>query len=212
MAYVAISNSLENDVANRIRAMYQKELSTLGAEPDITLRGDEDWLLEQVWGNYLHLKDVLPAEWKLAHSTMVLNVQHVPDPLAPSKKLYFSAVVGVHNPLACPPRGPQRYSIKAEANASPEIAAFYEYCLKRQDINNRWDTVRTQVMTFLRNCKSLNEGLKLWPDLRHYIPQPYLERIEEKRGKAEKNTAAIDALKQIDTDALQAAVVISRMS
>jgi hypothetical protein len=68
------------------------------------------------------------------------------------------------------------------------------------------------VLSFLQHCKSLNEALKLWPDIRIYIPQRYLDKAETvtKKAKAAESTA-LEHLKSIDTDNAVASAVMLRM-
>jgi hypothetical protein len=81
------------------------------------------------------------------------------------------------------------------------------------DIAQRWDKVDKQIMDFLGKCKSVNEALKLWPQIEMYIPPEFITKVNEKK---ERNAAgpsqAAEALKALDTDHLTTAAVISRMS
>ena len=67
-------------------------------------------------------------------------------------------------------------------------------------------------MKFLEACKSLNEGLKLWPDLKYYIPEQYLKKVAEKVEKKKRPSEALDALKEIDVDQIVANAVMARMA
>jgi hypothetical protein len=59
-------------------------------------------------------------------------------------------------------------------------------------------------------CKSLNEALKLWPDVRIYIPKEFLERVERKVERT-TNSGGAEAIKKVDTDAAVSAAAIARM-
>jgi len=55
--------------------------------------------------------------------------------------------------------------------------------------------------------------LKLWPDLKLYIPNEFIARVERKAAKAEKSeSSAASILAGINTEEIHAAAVIARMS
>jgi len=62
-------------------------------------------------------------------------------------------------------------------------------------------------------CKSLNEAIKLWPDVQRYVPKQFLDRVAK---KAEKSAGAAsqgaEALKGIDVDMVNTSVVLARMA
>lgn len=81
-----------------------------------------------------------------------------------------------------------------------------------EEITERWSKVQSQVLSFLDNCKSLNEAVKLWPDVLRYVPDEYKERLERKAVKVVKESAALAALKEIDLDAVTTSTVLARMA
>jgi hypothetical protein len=75
----------------------------------------------------------------------------------------------------------------------------------------RWDNTENKIVEFLQSCKSLNEAVKLWPDVTLYVEKCDIDRMGVKREKV-KESKALEALKELDTDALVSNAVISRMS
>jgi hypothetical protein len=106
------------------------------------------------------------------------------------------------------------FGFKEDEPIPAEIADAVNYMRKCHEIEARWDKVEVQVRDFLDNCKSLNEALKLWPDLSVYIPKHYIERVEKKanRSTTETKSSAEEVLAKINTQEIQAAAVIARLS
>lgn len=203
MAYVAISTELQHAVRDGIKAMARKELETIGEVPK--LKGTEPFIEEAHWGSYAHLRGQIPKEWKREASTIFLRVEF-PDGT-------WQEPIGFVAAQDTPPTySPYSYA-KATVHADhPDIAHIAAVISNRRDAQKRWKEVEEQVMAFLLKCKSLNEGLKLWPDLRMYIPKHYLDRVERKVDRPKEASGAADVLKSIDTNQIVAAAVIARMS
>lgn len=204
MAYVAISNELQSAVRDGIRAMHRKELAAVGEVP--CLEGTEPFVEKALWGKYAHLKPMMPAEWKKKANSITMRITFPEG----AWQEYVS--------LKAPQEAPPTYNTYDQpkvifSHDDPTLTSFVSVITNRQDAHKRWKGVEEQVMQFLTNCRSLNEGLKLWPDLRMYVPKQYLDRVERKveRSKDESN-AAREALKNIDTNQVVAAAVIARIS
>jgi hypothetical protein len=114
--------------------------------------------------------------------------------------------------LRCPPNTrPYSFAIEVDEH-HPLIAEHVVYRKKVAEVDARWDKVRTDVLKFLENCKSLNEAIKLWPDIRIYIPKQYIERVEKKAERSVSTNSALDILKGIDTDGAVAAAIGARLA
>ena len=210
MAYVAISQSLRQDVRSRINSLKSVELSTVPSNEDKQhVNHITDAHLKQVWGPYHHLIDVTPSEWKKSirnvelKSVKVFPVDGGTVEIKATRNLEF-------NPEISAPPIADRYGFSVlVSNEDPDMAALLEAGMQRHAVKCKWDKIEKQVSQFLLSCKSLNEGLKLWPDLRVYIPQSYLDRVEIKVAR-EKSSAAADALKNVDTDLAVSSAVTAR--
>ncbi len=93
----------------------------------------------------------------------------------------------------------------------PELSVLKDHLTKLIDIKLRWKETDVKIVNFLQACKSLNEAVKLWPDVKMYLSKQDIDRMEVKREKV-KESKALEALKQLDTDTLVSNVVIARMS
>lgn len=214
MAFVGISGSLCTEVRSKIRTMRDKEIVyTVGefqTRAPISVTGNESWFVKKVWQNKMHLISEMPSEW-LANKFEAIDF-HFSGP-------GFTLTCRSTDPLKLPPmyrnNYPDVYVTFQEGEEMP-LSVINEHIQKakqRTEITDRWKKIENQVNQFLENCKSLNEAIKLWPDLKLYIPAEYIERLERKAAKAEKvqsNAAAV--LAGINTEEIQAAAVIARIS
>lgn len=219
MAYVAISNQLLHDVASQIDKLKDLERQTLKPPVnEMRVAPDDPQAMALIWGDYMHLKDQMPDTWKTqtAKVTMQYRVQMEHD----YNTAYFQLICNSDSGFITPRvQGYTSYGLdvtyKEESDCPPIMAEILEYTKQVTEVDSRWKGIRGQVKDFLNNCKSLNEALKLWPDLRIYIPPRYIERMEANSPSAKKNaqeSAALKALQSIDTDFVVAAAVGARMA
>jgi hypothetical protein len=206
--------------------MERAEQSTLGTNPKeaVTITGTEDWFVNIVWGKHINFLNTLPEEWYAYPEQIDLNVKFDWDgqiDSLPKDSIYIRRIkVASKKAIKLPPHMQAYYGSSTlclgfkPGDEVPEVLqAVKEYALKEKEISDRWDKIMSQVREFLENCKSLNEALKLWPDLRVYIPNDYLERVEKKAQRSGSSTSsAAEVLAKIDTQEVQAAAVIARLS
>lgn len=223
--FVGISRLLISEVNWRINHMRDAELSTLGDNPieKTKLNGSETWLHDKLWDGRAHLIPTLPEYWFTKPDNMTVYVKlnwdsaRRPDGRISDYDMRLDIRPDRSGATKFPPhlRGgyPDVYiGFTPDEQLPAELQTYLEFSNRKKEIYERWLKVTHQVETFLNSCKSLNEALKLWPDVRMYIPTSYLERVERKVEKAKSASQAADALAQIDVDELQAAAVIARMS
>ena len=211
MAYVAISGELKTSVKEQIRNLERKDV---GAIPDVpssvSLDTIPEDLKDKVWGEHRHLEAMMPKDWKVYRDDLTLKVKFVSDDSIVHNMTFEVMFKG--DTLPCPPNT-RPYSFAVEVDEYyPMVAEYLVYRKKVAEVETRWNKVKVDVMKFLENCKSLNEAIKLWPDIRIYIPKQYIERIEKKAERAVSNTSALDILKGIDTDGAVAAAIGARLA
>ena len=211
MAYVAISGELKTSVKEQIRNLERKDV---GAIPDVpssvSLDTIPEDLKDKVWGKHRHLEAMMPKDWKVYRDDLTLKVKFVSDDSIVHNTTFEVMFKG--DTLPCPPNT-RPYSFAVEVDEYyPMVAEYLVYRKKVAEVETRWNKVKVDVMKFLENCKSLNEAIKLWPDIRIYIPKQYIERIEKKAERAVSNTSALDILKGIDTDGAVAAAIGARLA
>lgn len=78
-----------------------------------------------------------------------------------------------------------------------------------QTLRQKWHKIGTDVEDFLSKCSTLNEAIKLFPNIRMYASDSDLERHDR---KAEKSAKRKEIVENLDMDSLTAAAVASRLS
>jgi hypothetical protein len=217
MAYVAISQILLSDVRQTIINKRHTEINLLTKpSQDITIPQDE-WLTRKLWGEHIGLINLTPHSWKRHADTLRIHYKYIN-----SASLGASLMLDLHSAQGnyeLPPRSDSSWIevtdaelVGADPLLTERIVQLKAYKEEHDEIEARWTKVRNDVASFLEHCKSLNEALKLWPDIRIYIPQRYLDKAETvtKKAKAAESTA-LEHLKSIDTDNAVASAVMLRM-
>jgi uncharacterized protein YqgV (UPF0045/DUF77 family) len=218
MATVYITQQLSSEVASVIKRMREAEITTNNAEVGKPIELDtSEFLTKAMWGNYLHLKDQLPAEWMSVSNSPTLHV-HVPIDDAGNKVVHSISFRNQNVPNR--PNNdrwnePKISCKKAYLEANVDMAGVQNVLnyLDRVELNAeikaRWAKVEGDIMAFLGKCKSLNEALKLWPGVKMYIPREYIERVER---KVERKVREKEILDDTPVDTLTAAAIAARLS
>lgn len=211
MAFVAISGVLLERVVVKIRAMQEAELKTLGEVPPTSISPASALAKKTCWKDYAHLYDVIPKEWTNTHSSIDMKFK-VPGYEETTKPWFVTKIKATHDEFRFPPKASwyDNYEVSAD---EPELALVVEYAKRVKEIDARWHEVQEKVIGFLQACKSANEAVKLWPQVKIYLYQEDIDRIEKKvvrSGGADSNAA--QALAGIDTASVESAAVIARLS
>lgn len=208
MAFVGISQKLLGDVRDACRRMCSAELNSVGDVSRIGITENDHWFKELAYGEHVHLMGVIPDKWTRmfnGHGTFVV---------VEGEERYEISMYGEH--ITGMPPGMSDYRMFTVAIDNPRlpsgISQMIHVMRERREVEMRWGNVRSKVCSFLESCKSLNEAIKLWPEIEHYIPKEYIERVLQKREKSTSVSNAAEVLGQIDTQELTAAVVIARMA
>lgn len=207
MAYVAINSAFLGRVEERVAGMCTAELNTLGNPPIPAVTQYSDFFLDNVWGEHRALINVLPDEYKQDTSEWRISIN-----------------IGEHNyKIAIPSKAfgaafPPNFSWYSHATVNydlgkyPELKDIIDYFTSYAEIQDRWDDAGNKVVAFLRECKSLNEAIKLWPDLKIYIDPIDINRMEVKHEKSTRVSKAAETLAGLDTEQLLGTAVIARLS
>lgn len=218
MAYVPISDRLTYAVNNYINQMRNTEVAnTLPAAitwPDLKITED-DQLFNAVWAPAPELRGKLPDKWLADYGALWVIVRLVSEKgetLAEEENEYKP-----YGPLRLPVAvGSAAYRSYAKIVAPKDDTRFdtVRAQLKaRHEIFSRWEGVNKQVIEYLRSAKSLNEAVKLFPDITNFIPKEFLSKLNEKKVAAAKEVSgAMKKLGELDLSALQAAPVIARIA
>lgn len=203
--YVGISETLLNAVRDKISTMRKKEISTTGTRPEVHV--DKEVVERMLWGDYLDLKDKMPKQWKYVVQSVTAKMGEYG-----SLELNYPKSGIVAPPVTRSSGwGTPDFSIEMDIN-DPGLVEYKKYVETLKEINDRWDKVNEQILTFLKKCKSLNQAMKLWPQVELYIPKDYIDRINAKVDRKEQQSEAKDAVKGLDVEHLTTAAVIARMS
>lgn len=217
MAYVGISGALLNEVAGNINRLREVELAQLGEthpfhEKIVQDQGVRIKIDEHLWHGMNDLRDRLTPYNRDGVIRLAVNLgQLVPD----TAHQTFTAMFKADNiPCFAPFKGYDRSTVELTlpADAVPLFAEVKELVTSRLECTTRWNKVKDQVGSFLEKCKSLNEAVKLWPDVVRYIPKEYVDRLNRKVEKSAASSSAAEALKNVDTDLAAASLVLARMA
>ena len=218
MAYVAISKQFIEDVKYNINNMRNTETNSLGQAPTIeATREILDMVEAQEWGEYLHLKDVIPDKWCVHAEGVRLWIHYPVDNEMNDTKIHMTDLHASPSQAVTfrvPPDGDRWCtSLKVMLQDFPVANALIAYVKSAEEVHERWTITRNKVVDYLNACKSLNEALKAYPDLVHYIPAQYRVRVKEivVRKKAEPSEAVV-AAEGLDKDMLLAGVVAVRLA
>lgn len=216
MAYVGISETLKRRIQSKLNSMQSQEAarlkSTLYPFQTLPLAGGE-WaaLIEQVaWGPHRALRDSIPQEWLARVSKVDLKIFDGEEPL---ESVRFEGTE-----MELPPPYKSDYSYY-----TPDVNIDVAYLvgdglgerLKRfhqalKANSERYEKAWEHLNTLLSRCKSLNEAVELYPDLRFFLEDDVLEKLERRRGKEEKGPDP--RLNGVDTALITSAAVVGNLN
>jgi hypothetical protein len=201
--FVGITNPVLDGMKRNIRIMMQAEMESAPAPKDLVFHGTESWIPTMIWGEHLELRKKLPLEWKSNMRGCYKDVKY--------KDQDFRLNIAFSRNVDGPPHSGYGYGAPGPIDVSV-VQEHLEAQLARKEIKEKWEKVQTDLEVFLSKCKSLNEALKLWPQIETYMPKEYVAKVHEKREKREKEESnAVEALKSLDTEGLTAAAVVARI-
>ncbi len=211
MAFVGISKHFVERVEDKINKMREAEIKSIGETPTISITDSEPWVLRTLWGEHLHLLEKMPEKWLTKVENIRFQVKvNQPDLKEDDQWFSFSTKAPKH--VYVPPNTDWYMTHKVDSSI-PEIAPVFEYATKHKEIHARWTKVKQQVTDFLYSCKSANEAVKLWPDVKMYFDKSDIDRLDAKTVRSgTSESEAAKKLAELDTTSLTSAAVIARMS
>lgn len=214
MAFVAISRDFMRRVENKIDNMHNAELKTLGGErPKLHIAPTDPFYMQTVWGVHTPLFKQIPTEW-ISYQDGLSFKFRIPDAnrVRENDNWFDFRIASTSSGFPVPPRT-SLYDSKECDPTNPVMAEILDYAIKQNEIAVRWETVKAKVTTFLNACKSANEAVKLWPEVKTYFALEDVTRLEIKTARAgSKDSAAAEALASIDQGEVMSAAVIARLS
>ena len=170
------------------------------------------------WEGQEHLINVIPNKWLKKTNDAALNLcVTVDEGGAISHRVNVS---GLSNAWCKP--NPEYYGSNDRISLSEttllefvdgtpgkaELLERMQLIKQVHEIDKRWQKVAADVDSFLRKCKSLNEGVKLFPNIRAYIGAKDLERLDVKPPPKQERQNIVEGL---DTEALTASAMAFKL-
>jgi hypothetical protein len=222
--HVGITKQLLQDVQDRIYYTlkpknYRLEFGVENVSDTYKLSKDHPIVTQILWGEHLHLREVMPAKWcgklyKHYSDGYILNVRAVvPTSDSSQETLRLQVKLTGAGDVVVPPNcSGTTETWDVPYDICPEIQGFFDKQLAEQKFNAHWHKISSDVAKFINSNKSLNAALKTWPELKAFIPDEYLERIIKKvdRSKAQERSAT--ALAEIDREAAVSAATIAALA
>ena len=210
---VRITSELTHNVCNHIQIMRDKEVRLNFGSGDydkiFAVRGDCKDLEKLVWGEHLHLKQLMPTSWVKdivsdyhphVYMEVMANEAATEDLITIEKKHHGKMKIVLSKPsFFVPPRHSTGHEYKiTEDKLSGKLKELYDIWNQYRELHAKWLKISHDIVTYLRSAKSLNSAIKSWTELRAFIPQSFLDRVDAKpertaeRKKAEESLASID--------------------
>jgi hypothetical protein len=178
MAYVPISIALRQEVNHVINNLAGVERQSLGGAPEVVV--SEDDITRELWGEHYRLRDKVPAAWRNLVRQIVVRVETAAGDIIYNQYHILNALADA------PPRcGINHIAIRSDDPRAVKYTAWYK---EIKELEDRWRKVRDTVDSFLRQCKSLNEAVKVMPELEHYLTPRLKAKLEEKTVRVKSKT------------------------
>jgi hypothetical protein len=150
----------------------------------------------------------MPAEWKI-NPRVDIRIQH--------NGVSVGGEIRIENKKFVIPRakdvGSSYCDVVLESSEIPQefFQAFVAYETARSAHTEKFVAVNKQVTAFLKSSASLNDALKRYPDLALYIPQTYINKVEEKVERQTRVKECRPDAPSIDRDFLTSTAVIGKL-
>jgi hypothetical protein len=100
-------------------------------------------------------------------------------------------------------------SLPEDTVGRAELLKRWDESIIDRDINAKWKKVEKDITEFLNKCKSLNEAVKLFPNVVMYINSEDRERLDRKVERQSQRKAIVN---DVDTDGLTAAAIAAKLA
>lgn len=217
MAHVVMTRGLRNQIENSLMRMQYKEQQSEPEPPRPTLSvSQHEFLRRPLWGPLFGTKwegeprlvgsvgftaEILFGELVTAglynhDSTLTLQLNEVP-------------LLGYVTELG---HSRRNFGLRGDRADHPYFEKWVQWSLSKHEISTRWQGIQRSIVGFIGAVSSLNEALKLWPDIANYVDSDYMDRVRAPSTKNKKDVSdAIEALSCIDKDTVTSSTVLARM-
>ena len=187
MAYVRKTQTLVDDVANTVNSMMHAELSKQKKANDVSIGTDlhrdiAELYSKESWKLAPDIKDKMPDEWcKLADSVEVKFVNG-----DDYNNIRIDLGFPDNDKIKLPPTY-NRYHDRLEIQESSCTALIKEWLVKQHNLDSlrsqtrdMFNGIEEQLTKFLGRHASLNTAIKEMPELKLYVPDEYIRKLEQK--------------------------------
>jgi hypothetical protein len=212
--YVPISGTLKTQILDHCKKIGAKELEA-ATEP-YKIDPAPQWMIDlavhSVWGKHIRLKNQLPKDWL---STMDRDMQvKITYPEGGFSNHTFDA----RGKFDLPPNhnGWNVCQKPIEVTLDQVPVELHQRLRDRRRvrvaIKERYKALETQIGNLLDNVRSLNDAVARFPDLRLFVPNEYLERLDRKPPpRARQGVAPEGMTVAVDTELLTMAGVVGKL-
>lgn len=215
MAYVRITEDLKDTIRAKIGAMQRDATATYKIEAPAPGTELNAQFLEEahkaLWSAHPEMRGITPDDWCVQSTETSLTLREAGGNREVNIRL--------EAPLVAPPNADIRHRrsivVLTKGETPPEVMAWFENAAtalaEQEQVAQTFRNVDHQVNTFLGTQASLNAALKAMPELENYVPQRYLDRVNqqvERRTPTKK--ADVEAI--VDRDALVSLAAAHRIT
>jgi hypothetical protein len=220
MATVYITKELINRVKTRINAMRRSERNSDVPNIDKNAMVDASQLFNLgCWGEkYVNLINQIPKDWLCKLEDANVNIKGVLD-----DGRHISTGVRFNGLKTAYARPKDSYYSKTDSDLTldfvralpeetvgrAELLQRWEESIIALEIDTKWGKVETDITEFLNKCKSLNEAVKLFPNVTMYIHSEDIERLNR---KVERVSQRKEIVHDYDTEGLTAAAIAAKLA
>ena len=210
---------------------------------EVSFGNDEHKIVELLfWGDYLSYRDKLPHEWFetldpgdtftfkhpkcSVHSNYEIvlrgwgcSEQSLHAELKSTAPAFMVKLAYSHRvPFRADKGGYRREATCVIDNPDihPAVRKAFDTSKAMLCLVEKWHAVEAKVKTFLESTKSVNEAVKLWPELRTFLAVEDQQRLDKEGTTKKARDSRIDEAKkllaEIDTQSIVADVVGIKLS
>lgn len=220
MATVYITRELIERVKKRIDGMRKAERASDLPNIDKNYSVDASQLYNiGCWGSdHVHLIDKIPKDWLSKAEDSTISIGGTLDDgntLVASVRFngmtfaYTRPADSYWNKTTSELNIDYVRSLPEETCGRAELLERWNDAMVELTINERWKKVETDITEFLNKCKSLNEAVKLFPNVTMYIGHEDIERLNRKVERVAQRKAIVESY---DTDGLTAAAIAAKLA
>ena len=219
MAYVRRTQTLMEDVSNTVISMMHAELSktkkALSIEIGTPLHDEvRKAVIKAAWHEAPDLVDKLPDSWCKFESSIRVKFDSGDDWNNVRKDLEVADT----DKIKLPPTYNKWNDVKLNsATWSPTItswlAEIHAQEAKDNEVKDMFNGISDQLTSFLGKHASLNTAIKEMPELKLYVPDEYIARLEQKSApRTQTQTQSVVEDLDIDVDNITRLAVAHRMT